>query len=196
MWTHLRSALVLVVIMTALTGLAYPLAVTGLAAMVFPWQAGGSLIEKDGHVVGSALIGQKFDNPAYFHGRPSAAGDGYDAASSGGSNLAPSSRELVDDVAARVAAARQANPDEKGGVPADLVTTSASGLDPHITPAAAAYQVKRVAAARHVQVEEVRQLLAQHTEGRELGLLGEPRVNVLKLNLVLDARWPLRGQGD
>ncbi|MGE5478165.1 MAG: potassium-transporting ATPase subunit KdpC [Bacteroidales bacterium] len=192
MWTHLRSAVVLVVVMTALTGLAYPLAVTGLADLTFPWQAKGSLIEKDGKVVGSALIGQKFDNPAYFHGRPSAAGEGYDAANSGGSNLAPSSRKLVDDVAARVAAERKANPGEPGPVPADLVTASASGLDPHISPATAAYQVKRVAAYRHVPVEEVRKLVAAHTEGRELGLLGELRINVLKLNLALDERWPMK----
>lgn len=192
MWTHLRSALVLVAVMTALTGLAYPLAVTGLAGLTFPWQAKGSLIEKDGHVVGSALIGQKFDNPDYFHGRPSAAGEGYDAANSGGSNLAPSSHKLVDDVAGRVAAERKANPDEKGPVPADLVTASASGLDPHISPATAAYQVKRVATYRHVPVEEVRKLVADQTEGRELGLLGEARVNVLKLNLALDERWPMK----
>lgn len=192
MWTHLRSAVVLVVVMTVLTGLAYPLAVTGLADLTFPWQAKGSLIEKDGKVVGSTLIGQKFDNPAYFHGRPSAAGEGYDAANSGGSNLAPSSRKLVNDVTARVAAERKANPDEKGPVPADLVTASASGLDPHISPATASYQVKRVAAYRHVQVEEVRKLVTEHTEGRELGLLGEPRINVLKLNLALDERWPMK----
>jgi len=192
MWTHLRSAIVLVVIMTVLTGLAYPLAVTGLADLAFPGQARGSLIEKDGRVVGSALIGQKFDSPAYFHGRPSAAGEGYDAASSGGSNLAPSSSKLADEVTARVVAARQANPDEKGAVPADLVTASASGLDPHITPAAAIYQIKRVAKFRHVPVEDVRTLVGEHTEGRELGLLGEPRVNVLKLNLALDTRWPQR----
>lgn len=192
MWTHLRSAVVLVVVMTVLTGLAYPLAVTGLADLTFPWQAKGSLIEKDGHVVGSALIGQKFDSPAYFHGRPSAAGEGYDAANSGGSNLAPSSRKLVDDVAARVAAERSANPGEKGPVPADLVTSSASGLDPHISPASAAYQVKRIAAYRHAPVDEVRTLVADHTEGRELGLLGEPRVNVLQLNLALDERWPMK----
>ncbi|HSV28785.1 MAG TPA: potassium-transporting ATPase subunit KdpC [Candidatus Omnitrophota bacterium] len=192
MWTHLRSAVVLVVVMTALTGLAYPLAVTGLADLTFPWQAKGSLIEKDGKVVGSALIGQKFDNPAYFHGRPSAAGEGYDAANSGGSNLAPSSRKLVDDVTARVVAERKANPDEPGPVPADLVTASASGLDPHISPATASYQVKRVAAYRHVPVEEVRKLVTEHTEGRELGLLGEPRINVLKLNLALDERWPMK----
>lgn len=192
MWTYLRSAVVLVVVMTVFTGLAYPLAVTGFANLAFPWQATGSLIEKDGHVVGSALIGQKFDHPAYFHGRPSAAGQGYDAANSGGGNLAPSSRKLVDEVAARVAAERKANPDESGPVPADLVTASASGLDPHISPAAAAYQVKRVAAARHVPVEEVRQLVTGHSEGRELGLLGEARINVLKLNLALDARWPMK----
>lgn len=191
MWTHLRSAIVLVVIMTALTGLAYPLAVTGLADLAFPWQAKGSLIEKDGRVVGSALIGQKFDNPAYFHGRPSAAGEGYDAANSAGSNLAPSSRRLVDDVTARAVAERQANPDEKGAVPVDLVTASASGLDPHVTPAAAIYQSQRVAKFRHVPVEDVRKLVTEHTEGRELGLLGEARVNVLKLNLALDVHWPL-----
>lgn len=192
MWTHLRSAIVLVAVMTVLTGLAYPLAVTGLANLAFPWQAAGSLIERDGKVVGSALIGQKFDNPAYFHGRPSAAGEGYDAANSGGSNLAPSSRKLVDDVAARVAAERKANPDEPGPVPADLVTTSASGLDPHISPATAAFQVKRIAAHRHVPVDEVRRLVTEHTEGRELGLLGEARINVLKLNLALDERWPMK----
>lgn len=192
MWTHLRAAIVLVVVMTALTGLAYPLAVTGLADLAFPWQARGSLIERDGRVVGSALIGQKFDNPAYFHGRPSAAGQGYDAANSGGSNLAPSSRKLVEDVAAHAAAERKANPEEPGPLPADLVTASASGLDPHISPAAAAYQVKRVAAYRHVPVEDVRRLVADHTEGRELGLLGEPRVTVLTLNLALDARWPMK----
>lgn len=192
MGSHLRAAVVLVAVMTALTGLAYPLAVTAIADLAFPWQAKGSLIEKDGKVVGSALIGQKFDNPAYFHGRPSAAGDGYDAANSGGSNLAPSSRKLVDDVTARVAAERKANPDEPGPVPADLVTASASGLDPHISPATAAYQVKRVAAYRHVPVEEVRKLVTEHTEGRDLGLLGEAHINVLNLNLALDERWPMK----
>lgn len=192
MWTHLRSALVLVAIMTALTGLAYPLAVTGLAEVMFPRQAHGSLIERDGHVIGSALIGQAFDSPAYFHGRPSAAGRGYDAASSGGSNLAPSSRALVDGIATRAAAERRANPEEGGAVPIDLVTSSASGLDPHISPAAAAYQIKRVAASRHAPAEAVRMLVADHTQGRDLGLLGEPRVNVLDLNLALDERWPMK----
>ncbi|MGE4279411.1 MAG: potassium-transporting ATPase subunit KdpC [Magnetospirillum sp.] len=192
MWTYLRSAFVLVVVMTAFTGLAYPLAITGLANLAFPWQASGSLIVKDGQVVGSALIGQKFNHPAYFHGRPSAAGEGYDAANSAGSNLAPSSRKLIDDVAARVAAERQANPDEKRPVPADLVTASASGLDPHVMPASAAYQLKRVAAHRQVPVEDVGKLVVENTEGRDFGLLGEPRINVLKLNMALDERWPLR----
>ncbi len=192
MLKELRPALVLIVVMTALTGIAYPLAVTGIAQLAFPWQANGSLIERDGHVIGSSLIGQRFADPAYFQGRPSAAGEGYDAANSGGTNLAPSSRKLVDEAGARVAAQRQANPEETGAVPADLVTASASGLDPHISPATAAYQAKRVAAIRHATVEDVRRLVAEHTEGREFGLLGEPRINVLKLNLALDERWPLK----
>ncbi|MBY0430713.1 MAG: potassium-transporting ATPase subunit KdpC [Rhodospirillales bacterium] len=183
----------MVAVMTVLTGLAYPLAVTGLAGIAFPWQASGSLIERKGKIVGSALIGQSFVSPAYFHGRPSAAGkEGYDAAGSSGSNLGPSGHRLVDGVTARVAAERQANPEEKGMVPVDLVTASASGLDPHISPAAAAYQVKRVAASRHAPTEEVRKLVAEQTEGRELGLLGEPRLNVLEINLALDERWPLK----
>lgn len=203
MLKEFRPALVLLVVMTVVTGIAYPLAVTGLAQLIFPWQARGSLIEKDGHVVGSALIGQPFTGPAYFWGRPSAttAADPndpaksvavpYNAANSMGSNLAATSKALVDGVAATVDAVKAAHPDQRGAVPVDLVTASSSGLDPHISPAAAGYQVKRVALARHVDAEEVRKLVAGHTEGRELGMLGEPRVNVLRLNLALDEKWPL-----
>lgn len=191
MLKELRPALVLLAVMTILTGIVYPLAVTGLAQAVFPWQANGSLIEKDGHTVGAALIGQSFTGPAYFWGRPSAtAARPYDAGNSGGSNLAPTSKALVEGVAAAVETVRAAHPDQKEPVPVDLVTASASGLDPHISPAAAAYQVKRVALARKVSVEEVQKLLAEHVEGREVGLLGEPRVNVLILNLALDDKWP------
>lgn len=189
-----RAAIMLVAIITILTGLAYPLATTALAWLVAPQQAGGSLIERDGRPVGSALIGQPFVNPAYFHPRPSAAGPtpGYDAANSGASNLAPSAQALVDAVRTRAAAERRDNPDADGPIPADLVTASASGLDPHISPAAAAYQVKRVAAHRHAPVDQVRQLVAQFTEGRDLGVLGEAHVNVLRLNLALDEHWPMR----
>jgi len=191
------------VVMTIITGIAYPLAVTGLADLTFPWQAKGSLIEKHGKVVGSALIGQPFTGPAYFWSRPSATtapdpNDAtktvpapYNAANSGGSNLAPSAKALVDGVQAAMDTVKAAHPDQKGPVPVDLVTASASGLDPHISPAAAAYQVKRVALARHASVEDIQTLVAEHTEGRELGVLGEPRVNVLLLNLALDEKWPL-----
>lgn len=190
MLKHFRAALVMVAVMTVLTGLLYPAAITGLAAALFPYQAGGSLIQRDGKVIGSTLIGQSFTQPGYFWGRPSAAGqDGYDAAGSGGSNLAPSSRKLAEDVAARAQALRPEG--GEGLVPADLVTASASGLDPHISPEAAAWQIKRVAAHRHAPVDEVRKLVAAQTEGRELGVLGESRINVLRLNLALDERWPL-----
>lgn len=192
MLKQLRAALVIVGVMTVITGLAYPAVVTSLAHALFPWQAGGSLIKRNGQAVGSALIGQSFTHPGYFWGRPSAAGQGYDAANSGGSNLSPSSRKLADDVAGRVEVLRKADPQFLDGpVPADIVTASASGLDPHISPEAATAQVKRVAAQRHVPIEEVRKVVAAHTEGRELGVLGEARVNVLRLNLTLDERWPL-----
>lgn len=203
MLKEIRPALVLLVVMTVVTGIAYPLAVTGLSQALFPWQAQGSLIEKDGRVVGAANIGQSFTGPAYFWGRPSAttAADPadpaksvaapYNAANSMGSNLAPTSKALAEGVAATLEALRAAHPDQQGAVPVDLVTASASGLDPHITPAAAAYQVKRVALARRVPVEEVQKLLAANTEGRELGILGEPRVNVLRLNMALDDTWPV-----
>jgi K+-transporting ATPase ATPase C chain len=182
-------AVCMILMMTALTGIAYPLAITGIAQAIFPDQANGSLLKHGDTVVGSSLIGQFFSKPEYFHPRPSAANaavrNGYDPANTAGSNLAPSSRKLADSVTAAV----QANqPDNPGmAVPGDLVTSSASGLDPHITPAAAEFQVPRVAKARGLTEDQVRQIVAQHTQGRTLGFLGEPRVNVLELNLALDA---------
>lgn len=182
---QLLPALLMTIALTVLLGVVYPLAVTGLAQMLFPYQANGSLIVRGGKVVGSALIGQPFSRPGAFHSRPSAAGNGYDPTSSGGTNLGPTSRKLVEQVAMATAAARAENPGPP--VPADLVTSSASGLDPHITPAAAEFQVPRVARERGLLEKEVRSLVAAHTESRQLGVLGEPRVNVLELNLALDA---------
>ncbi|WP_029007441.1 potassium-transporting ATPase subunit KdpC [Azospirillum halopraeferens] len=191
MLNELRPAFVLVLVMTVLTGLVYPLAVTGIAQAVFPRQAAGSLIEKDGRIVGSALIGQSFAGEAYFHPRPSAAGTGYDAANSGADNRGPTSAALIGAVTDRIARLRADNPRGAGPVPADLATASGSGLDPHISPAAAAFQIERVADARHVPAAQVRTLVEEHTEGRTLGLLGEPRINVLLLNLALDERLPV-----
>lgn len=184
----LRSALVLFTVLTFLTGVLYPLLVTGLAQSLFPTQAHGSLLLRDGKPVGSALIGQNFTSPAHFWGRPSATGPmPNNASASGGSNQGPLNPALVDAVKARVAALRAADPDNTAAIPVDLVTASASGLDPHISPAAAQYQVKRVAQARHLSVDKVQTLIDQATERPLLGILGEPVVNVLKLNLALEA---------
>ena len=186
--TQLRPALTLFVVLSLITGLAYPLAVTGMAQVLFPRQANGSLVMKDGKPVGSELIGQAFSDPRHFWSRPSATTPKpYDAANSGGSNLAPTAPALVDAVKARIQALRVADPGNTAPVPVDLVTASASGLDPHISRAAADYQLARVARVRGLPVEQVRALVEQHTEGRWLGFIGEPRVNVLALNLALDA---------
>lgn len=181
-------AVLLTVVTTVIFGVLYPLAVTGLAQLLFPHQANGSLIEQGGAVVGSALIGQPFSSPGYFHGRPSAAGDGYDATSSGGTNFGPTSRKLAGSVRAAVAAARTENP--TAPVPVDLVTSSASGLDPDLSPAAAAFQIPRVARERGTSEAEIQAAVNRFTQGRTLGLLGEPRVNVLLVNLALDQSFP------
>ena len=184
----IRPALTMLLILTVLTGLVYPLAITGMAQLFFPEQANGSLIVHNGKVIGSKLIGQYFDKPEYFWSRPSATSPfPYNAAASGGSNLGPTNPALIEAVKARVAAFRAADPGNAPPIPVDLVTASGSGLDPHISPAAALYQVKRVARARGLDESTVQRLVTQHTEGRQFGLLGEPRVNVLELNLALDA---------
>ena len=197
MLREIRPAVVMIVGLTILTGLAYPLAMTGIAQVLFPRQANGSLIEKDGKVIGSELIGQNFEKPGYFHGRPSAttATDPknpsktipapYNAASSGGSNAGPTSKALVERIQGDVKALEAENPNVP--IPVDLVTTSASGLDPDISPAAALFQVPRVARERGLSEEQVRSLVTSHIEGRFLGVIGEPRVNVLELNIALDA---------
>jgi len=186
MRAQLYPAVMLTLALTVLTGLVYPLAITGVAQALFPRQANGSLIVENGHIVGSSLVGQPFDDPKYFWGRLSATSPfPYNAASSSGSNLAPTNQALIDAVKQRVVALREADPGNSSPIPVDLVTASGSGLDPHISVAAAAYQVRRVARVRKLAVDAVQDLVRRHTEGRQFGILGEPRVNVLELNRAL-----------
>lgn len=189
---NLKIAVLFTIVTTLIFGLIYPLAVTGLAHLFFPTQANGELIVKNGQVIGSRLIAQPFSSDRYFHPRPSAAGTGYDPVAAGGSasNLGPTNRQLLDRVKGDVEKLRAENPG--AAIPVDLVTTSGSGLDPEISPAAAEFQIPRVARTRHISTDELRALIAKHTQGRQLGFLGEPRVNVLELNLELDATHPIR----
>jgi K+-transporting ATPase ATPase C chain len=187
---QLRIAVLMTLVTTLLFGLAYPLAVTGLAQLFFPTQANGARIEKGGRLIVSRLIGQPFSSGRYFHSRPSAAGNGYDALSSGGSNLGPTNRQLLERVRGDVQKLQAENPGVP--IPADLVTTSASGLDPHISPAAAEFQIPRVARERGMSEAQLLNLVRKHTEGRQFGILGEPRVHVLELNLELDDVRPMR----
>jgi len=190
---QIKITILATIVMTILFGLAYPLVFTGLAQVLFPHQANGSLVTVNGKVAGSELIGQSFTKPEYFHGRPSAAGNnGYDAANSGGSNLGPTNQKLVDRVKADVQKFRAEDPDYTGPIPADLLTSSGSGLDPHISPASAEAQVARIAKARGVTPDRIAELVAKHTDGRQWGIFGEPRVNVLLLNIDLDQSVPLR----
>jgi potassium-transporting ATPase KdpC subunit len=188
MKSHLATAVLMTIVTTLIFGVIYPLAMTAIAQALFPGNANGQLIERDGRVVGSRIIGQTFAAPQYFHGRPSAAGGGYDAANSGGTNLGPTNARLALAVKAAVNAAKTEN--ASSPVPIDLVTSSASGLDPDISPAAALFQVPRVARARGASEPDLRSFVEAHVEGRQLGFLGEPRVNVLLLNLAVDERWP------
>jgi|SRR5258707_1279799 K+-transporting ATPase ATPase C chain len=189
---NLITAVLMTIATTFLLGIVYPLVVTGIAQVLFPKQANGQLIQKAGKTVGSRIIGQGFSGPGYFHSRPSAAGNGYDAANSAGSNLGPTNQKLIDRVKQDVASLSAENPGQ--AVPIDLVTTSASGFDPHVTPAAAEFQLSRIAKERGIAADQLQALLAKHTEGRQFGFLGEARVNVLELNLELDERFPANKQ--
>jgi K+-transporting ATPase ATPase C chain len=189
---HLRPALVMTVLLCLLTGVIYPGVVTGLAQLLFPRQANGSLVEARGGVVGSILIGQQFTRPEYFHSRPSGAGAGYDAAASAGTNKGPTDRKLADTlIAGAVSQVVREDHAERGHIPSDMVTASGSGLDPDISPANAELQIGRVARARRIPVARVQALVLRHTEGRQFGILGEPRINVLALNLALDSLAPV-----
>jgi potassium-transporting ATPase KdpC subunit len=191
MWTQILPALRIKIFMTILLGVVYPLAITGICQVLFPHQANGSLITEGNKIIGSEVIGQSFTKPEYFQPRPSAAGSaGYDATASGASNYGPTNQKLIDRVKASVEKFRRENPDYSGPIPADLLTASGSGLDPHISPDAAHAQVQRVAKTRGISVDQVNQVIEQYTEGPDIGLLGESRVNVLKLNLALDRHFP------
>jgi K+-transporting ATPase ATPase C chain len=192
MWTVFRQALLIFVALTVVTGVAYPVVVTVIAQVIFPHQANGSLIERDGNVVGSELIGQQFDDLKYFWSRPSATAPAYNGTASTGSNYGPTNPAQLDAVKSRVENIRKAHPEQTGSIPVDFVTASGSGLDPHISPAAAEYQIGRVAKARNLDVDTIRDFVKKHTAGRQLGVLGEPRVNVLSLNLALEAESPMR----
>ena len=189
---NLKIAILMTLVTTVLLGIIYPLVVTGLAQVLFHDKANGQLLTRGGNVVGSRIIGQGFSGPAYLHSRPSAAGNGYDATASNGSQYGPTNQKLIDRVNADVARLHAENPSQP--IPVDLVTASGSGLDPEVTPAAAEFQVPRIARERGLSEEQVRQIIARHTESRQLGFLGEPRVNVLEVNLALDDVSPLRGK--
>ena len=191
MWSQISPALRINIFFTLLLGIAYPLLITGICQVAFPRQANGSLVAQNGMAIGSRLIGQNYSKPEYFQPRPSAAGnDGYDPTASGGSNYGPTNQKLIDRVKASLEKFRKDNPDYSGPIPADLLTASGSGLDPDISPASAAVQAMRVAKARGASLDQIRSLVASHTHGRDLGFLGEPRVNVLELNLDLDRSFP------
>ena len=192
---QIRPAITVTLVLLVITGFVYPGIVTAFARVLFPSQANGSVVTVDGHAVGSSLIGQQFAQPWYFHSRPSAAGDGYDATASSGTNKGPTDRKLADTLIAGAIATAEKDGAVKGHFPADMVTASASGLDPHISPANAELQVARVSAARGADPEKIRALVASHTEGRQFGFLGEPRVNVLELNLAVDKAFPRAAAG-
>ncbi len=192
MLQQIKTAVLITIVLTVLTGIIYPLAITALSQVLFPSQANGSLIVSNGKVIGSELLGQNFAKPEYFHPRPSAAGTGYEATSSGGSNLGPTSPDLSKRLGADAAAFHKDNPQQTGPLPSDLITASASGLDPDISPASARVQIARVAQARGISPQQMESLVGADVQGRQLGILGEPRVNVLKLNLDIDRQYPLK----